>query len=107
MKIQMKIVLGLVVAAAVSLGAGNAKDGKESYDKACKSCHGVDGAPNAGSAKMMKVEMKHLGSAEVQGSGDAKLTDAVKKGVGKMKPVSTLNDKQIGDVVAYVKTLKK
>ena len=40
------------------LAAGDATAGKAAYDKACKSCHGADGTPNAAIAKSMKVEMK-------------------------------------------------
>ena len=59
-----------ILAAGLVLAAGDATAGKAAYDKACKSCHGADGTPNAAIAKSMKVEMKNLGSAEVQASSD-------------------------------------
>ncbi len=42
------------------LAAADAATGKAAYAKACKSCHGPDGAGNPAVAKMMKVEMKPL-----------------------------------------------
>ena len=96
------VVCGLPVA---MLGA-DAKAGAAVYDKSCKSCHGADGTPNAGIAKMMKVEMKNLKDPAVQ-----KLTaDAIKKvvteGQGKMKPVKTVAGGDLDNVIAYVKSMK-
>jgi hypothetical protein len=54
----------------------------------------------------MKVEMKALGSKEVQAKSDDELKAAVTKGTGKMKAVAGLSAKQIDDVVAFVRTLK-
>jgi len=98
----------LVLALSINAwAAGSAKDGQEVYDKACKSCHGADGGANPAIAKLMKVEMRALGSAEVQAQPDAKIADIIKSGTGKMKPVSSVSGKQIDDVVAFVRTLKK
>ncbi len=81
-------------------------DGKAVYDKSCKSCHGPDGAGNPAVAKMMKVEMKPLGSKEVQVKSDDDLKAVVTNGVGKMKPVATVTGDQVSAVVAFVRTLK-
>jgi cytochrome c553 len=54
----------IMTVAAAAFGA-DAKAGQASYDKSCKSCHGADGTPNPAIAKMMKVEMKDLKSADV------------------------------------------
>jgi len=83
-----------------------ATEGKEVYDKACKSCHGATGQGNPGLAKMMKVEMKPLGSKEVQEKSDADLKKIVTEGTGKMKPVASVTGKQVDDVIAFVRTLK-
>jgi mono/diheme cytochrome c family protein len=55
---------------------------------------------------MMKVEMRALGSKEVQAQSDADLKKIITGGKGKMKPVSTLSPKQVDDVVAFIRTLK-
>ena len=95
-----------ILAPGLAFAAGDATAGKAVYDKSCKSCHGADGTPNAAIAKSMKVEMKHLGSPEVQGSSDDVLKKAITDGQGKMKPVKNASAKA-DDVVAYMRTLKK
>jgi len=48
------------------VAAGDPAAGKEVYDKTCKTCHGATGTANPNIAKMMKVEIKDLGSSEIQ-----------------------------------------
>jgi mono/diheme cytochrome c family protein len=90
-----------------AFAAGDAKAGKDVYEKSCKSCHGVAGTANPAIAKMMKVDMKDLGSPEVQGLSDDNLKKVIADGQGKMKPIKTVSGKAADDVVAYVRTLKK
>ena len=54
------ITMAVGTLAAVPGRAADVNAGKAAYNKACKSCHGADGTPNAAIAKMMKVEMKDL-----------------------------------------------
>jgi mono/diheme cytochrome c family protein len=107
MKQLLLTLTSAILMAGLALGAGDAKAGKAGYDKACKSCHGADGTPNPGIAKSMKVEMKNLGSAEVQGSSDDDLKKAITEGHGKMKPVKSVSPTSADDIVAYMHTLKK
>ena len=100
-----KTVLALAGAAAMSFAAGDAKAGADAYAKACKSCHGADGTPNPAIAKMMKVEMRHLGDPAVQSLPDSKWEEIITNGNGKMKPVKSVTS--VADVVAFGKTLKK
>ena len=72
MKLTLYAVSLLVLPAGIAV-ASDASAGKAVYDKSCKSCHGADGTPNPSIAKMMKVEMKHLGSAEVHKRSEADL----------------------------------
>lgn len=87
--------------------AGDFKAGKVAYDRACKSCHGLDGTPNANIAKAMKVEMRHLGDKEVQATSDAEMKKIILEGHGKMKPTKGVSDKEADDVLTYLKMLKK
>lgn len=106
----MRIILTVVTLAVLSMTAAlaaDAKAGQEAFTKACKSCHGADGAPNPAIAKMMKVDMKNLGSPEVQGMSDADMAKVITDGKGKMKPVKTVPAPAVANVVAYVRTLKK
>jgi mono/diheme cytochrome c family protein len=100
----MLIRFALIAAAGAALMLGaDAKYGQEVYAKACKSCHGADGTPNPAVMKMMKVEMKHLGEIK----DEAKWTEAILKGIGKMKPIKSVSEAQAGDIFAFGKTLKK
>jgi mono/diheme cytochrome c family protein len=102
------LVLMMVVVPLLLLGnGGDATAGKALFDKKCATCHGKEGEGKEAMAKMMKVEMKHLGSEEVQAKKDADLTKDITEGVGKMKPVKGLSDADVANVVAYLRTLKK
>jgi mono/diheme cytochrome c family protein len=106
----MRKILATLVAVAASATmalAADAKAGQAVFDKACKSCHGADGTPNASVAKMMKVDMKDLKSAEVQSLSADDLKKIVTEGKGKMKPIKSVTGPSVDDVVAYVRTLKK
>lgn len=106
----MRMILLTVTFAALTAAsafAADAKAGMAAYDKSCKSCHGADGTPNAGVAKMMKVEIKDLKSSEVQSLSDADLKKIITDGKGKMKPVSSVTGAAVDNVVAYVRSLKK
>ena len=102
-----KIALLLMCVTGVAMAAGDAAAGKAVYEKACKSCHGADGAANPAIAKMMKVEMKHLGASDVQAHSDEDMKKAIVEGTGKMKATKGVAGKEVDNVVAYVRTLKK
>lgn len=96
-------ILTLIAAAAASSFAADAKAGQAIFEQKCKACHGADGTPNAGMAKMFPT-MRPLGSADVQ-SEDIKAI--ITTGKGKMKPIAGLSADQVDNVVAYVHSLKK
>ncbi len=106
MQRHLTILALMGISAAIGLGA-DAKAGQAVYDRSCKSCHGADGTPNAAIAKMMKVDMKDLKSAEVQGMSDADLKGVIANGKGKMKPIKSVSGADADNVVAYVRSLKK
>jgi cytochrome c6 len=81
-------------------------DAATDYKAKCQACHGPGGMPSEGMAKSMGV--KPLGGADVQAMSDADLTSAIANGKGKMKGMKgSLTDAQIGDLVKYIRTLKK
>jgi mono/diheme cytochrome c family protein len=106
----MRIILTVLTLAGLSATAGSAADAKAGqavYIKSCKTCHGADGTANPAIAKMMKVDIKDLGSADVQAMSDDDIKGVVTAGKGKMKPVLTVSGVAVDNVVAYVRTLKK
>ena len=106
MRVLLTTLTTVLLAATAGLAA-DAKAGQAAYDKSCKSCHGSDGTPNAAIAKMLKVEIKDLKSAEVQGMSDADLKKVITEGTGKMKPVKAVSGSDADNVVAYIRSLKK
>lgn len=98
------LILALVIAS--NLIAADVTAGKTAYDTACKKCHGADGTPNAAIAKMLKVEMKHLGAKDVQAKSDADLKKETLEGVGKMKGLAGV-EKDVANILAFVRTLKQ
>jgi mono/diheme cytochrome c family protein len=84
--------------------AADAKAGAAVYDKSCKTCHGADGTPNAGVAKMMKVEIADFKTASLS---EADIKKAVSEGKGKMKPIPSVTGAALDNVAAYVKSMKK
>lgn len=93
--------------ASLGLASGGPPEGKAVFAAKCQACHGANGEGKAAIAKMLKVEMPPLSSKDVQSKTDADLKKIITAGKGKMKPVSGLTDKQVDDVVAFVRTLKE
>lgn len=113
---MIKRVVGTIAAMGAMLAVGfaappgkmgDAVAGKAVFVKKCKTCHGDTGEGNPGMAKALKLEFKPLGSEEVQKNSDADLKKIITEGMGKMKPVKGLGDKEVDDVIAYVRSLKK
>jgi len=102
--VMLLFVMGASLAKAQG---GDAKAGKPVYDKQCATCHSADGTPKEAVAKMLKVEIPHLGSKDVQAKSDADIKTVITEGYQKMKPVKGLADKDVANVIAYVRTLKK
>src|SRR5437867_4331399 len=106
MKMWVTVLFVFLLSMSLILAA-DAKAGEAAYLKACKSCHGADGEPVAKVAAMMKVEMKALSSKEIQAMSDADIKKVIMEGKRKMKPVKAVTDKEAGDIIAHVRTLKK
>ena len=105
--VTLGFVAVFVLAGLATLAGGDVEAGKAAYTKKCATCHGKDGQASEKMAKMFKVEMRHLGSPEVQGKSDEQLQKDSVEGVGKMKPVKGLNDEDIKNLMAFVRTLKQ
>ena len=106
-KIFLAILVGFCGTHFAMAQGGDAAAGKAAFTKSCAACHGADGAPKEAVAKMLKVEIPHLGSKDVQAKSDADLKKVITDGYEKMKPVKNLSDKDVGNLIAFVRTLKK
>jgi mono/diheme cytochrome c family protein len=105
---KVRIIGTLVLALSLCPFAAwaGAAEGKATFEKSCRGCHGADGKGNPAIEKMMKVTLKPLGSKEIQAKSDADLKAVITKGSGKMKAVSSVKEDQVADVIAYIRTLQ-
>lgn len=99
--------IAITFVAVCGLAFAGAPEGKAVFDAKCQPCHGPKGEGKASIAKMYGIEMHPLGSKEIQAKSDADFKKVITTGKGKMKPVAGLSDKQVADVIAYVRTLKE
>ena len=91
-----------IAALALIFSTYSFADAGADYKVKCAMCHGANGE---GKAAMKTVD---FGSADVQKMSDADLTDAITKGKGKMPAYDgKLSKDQIGDLVKWIRTLKK
>ncbi|MBI2815898.1 MAG: cytochrome c [Acidobacteria bacterium] len=104
--LTITILMSFVFSGNVAAGA-DAQSGKAVYDSKCKMCHGADGKGNPVIAKSLKVTLPDLTSQTVQSKTDDELKKQITEGRGKMQPVKGLTDRQIADVIAFVRTLAK
>ena len=93
--------------ASMMLASAGVPEGKALFASKCQACHGPNGEGKAAIAKIFNVTMHPLGSSEIQSKSDSDLKQTVTSGHGKMKPVAGVTDQQVGDVIAFVRTLKQ
>jgi cytochrome c553 len=107
-----KLILLAVVLSFSAAITASAAEAKETYDKSCAKCHGVDGK---GQTKMgQKYGIKDYTDAKVQAElKDDAAFKAIKEGLKDkedkvvMKPAEDLSDADIKALVAYMRTFKK
>ena len=80
---------------------------KTLYTNRCQGCHGPDGKGNQTMAKALQTTIPDLTSNEIGKKPDAEMLEALSKGRGKMPATTGLSDKELKDLVAYVKSLSK
>ena len=104
--------LGLLTAVVVVVVAVTgstplaAQDGPTLFKTKCAMCHGADGKGETPMGK--KLNIRDLGSPEVQKQTDAELTTIISKGKGRMPPFEgKLTAEQIGQVLAHIRELGK
>jgi len=95
-----------------AIGAGNAETGGKLYQTRCSPCHGPDGKAATPTAQALNPKPRdHTDGAYMNQLSHDHLAKVIKDGgpaVGKspiMPPHPDLNDQQIEDVIAFVRTL--
>jgi mono/diheme cytochrome c family protein len=83
-----------------------ADGGADIFKAKCAMCHGADGAGKT--AMGQKLNLRDLGSADVQKQSDAVLNGIITNGKDKMpKYDGKLSADEITSVVKFIRTLKK
>lgn len=104
----MKVTSLIAFLAILSLPVfAGAPEGKALFAAKCAPCHGANGEGKPAIAKMYNVTIHAFSSNEVQSNSDADLKKIITTGKGKMKPIAGLSDSQAGDIIAFIRTLKK
>ena len=106
--------LGLISAGTVqkAMGAGSAEAGGRLYQTRCAPCHGPDGKAATPTAQALNPKPRdHADGAYMNQLSQEHLAKVIKNGgpaIGKspiMPPNPDLNDQQIEDIIAFVRTL--
>jgi|SRR5579862_1979162 len=106
MKNSFIAVLAIVIFALVGSNLCSAQTAADLFKSKCAMCHGPDGKGQTAMGKNLNI--RDLGSTEVQSQSDADLSKIITDGKGKMpKYDGKLTSDQITDLVKYIRTLKK
>lgn len=102
---MLRIAAALVLLTASSASAKD--EGAAIYRKSsCAMCHGADGKGNTPAGRAMKA--RDLGSPDVQKQSDEALAAVIANGKRSMPAFrSSLNEAQIKELVAFIRTLKR
>ena len=102
MKLKSVLLILVVALAPIAFAA----DGAAIYKAKCASCHGADGKGQSPMGK--KMNLRDLGSPEVQKQTDKELYDWTADGKGKMPAYKDkLTADEIKALVAHMRTFKK
>jgi len=98
-----------ILASAVPMPAQNAdlEAGRRVYTRRCASCHGTNGEARPATARAYGVKMRHLGAPEVQALIDEQIRKLLKEGGMKAKPIRSLSDADVRNVIAYIRTFRR
>ena len=107
------IVIALAVLSGSSSWAQNQAEGKKLYTNYCTTCHGENGKGDGQAAKSLPVKpADHTNGAVMNPLTDKFLTDTISKGGGAVGKSSfmpawggALDEKQIRDIVAYIRSI--
>jgi len=106
------VLITIVGTVQTAMGAGNAEAGGKLYQTRCAPCHGPDGKAATPTAQALNPKPRdHTDGAYMNQLSHEHLVKVIKNGgpaVEKspiMPPNPDLNDQQIDDIIAFVRTL--
>jgi mono/diheme cytochrome c family protein len=101
------VVSGLTNSLLGWAASGNPSKGKARYKQYCAVCHGARGRGDGPMAKATTPPASSLTSREVREKSDKDLLNVIAEGRGGSMPAwrGILNDQELLDMVAYVRTL--
>jgi mono/diheme cytochrome c family protein len=91
----------------VAVNAGSVADGKDLYNKHCKSCHGAKGLGDGPKASTLDVSCSDFSTKKFQGLADGEIFFQISEGKGKM-PAFKKNipeDNSRWAIVNYMRTM--
>lgn len=95
-----------VIAMTLFSACALAESGVDIYKTKCSACHGANGAGDTMIGK--NLALRPLGSSDVQKQSDEELAAIIAKGKNRMPAFDhRLSPEQIGDVVKYLRMLKR
>ena len=98
--------LAVMVAGLALWGTPAWADSAVTYKAKCAMCHGADGKGETPAGKKMGAH--DFASPEVQKLSDAEMAGVIAKGKNKMPAYAkTMNESDIKEMVAYIRTLAK
>lgn len=109
----MGVLIGIIIGSISSTGTGwaeskgNIKNGRARFEQYCAVCHGPRGKGDGPMAKATSPPAPSLGSSDVRSMTDEALLAVIADGKGAVMPGwrGLLNDQELLDVVAYVRSL--
>ena len=101
---RSQVVLAILIALAGTVSFAQSR-GEVVYKTTCKMCHGVTGAADTPTARMLKV--KPVTDPDIMKLSDHQMFLSIKNRKGTMKPMPTLSDTQINDSIFYFRSFAK
>ena len=86
---------------------GDATAGELVYRNHCLLCHMLSGQPQFTAEKVFRTPMDSLAEGEVQSKSNAQLRRIIVAGDGHMAPVKGLSHREIVNVIAFIRSLRK
>ena len=104
MKIAMAAAVLALVVSPAALAAGDAAAGKAVFQQHCSPCHGTDAMGNTPVAKAFNADL-NLHDQKAQSLKDSDIEDIIKNGKGKMPKPPGVNEADIPNLIAFIRTL--